>query len=141
MKYIDSISGCSIGGILACVLMCGIDTHTIQQLFLNKGKDIFKRRSWNILNIPWYSDKGLQKAINDLINGKTIKDINKLYQNKSMFVPVLNLTKNKMKVYDNLNKADENKNITDICLQTAAAMFYFPIRNVNGDAIVDGRST
>jgi len=46
-----------------------------------------------------------------------------------MFVPCYNLTQGKIKVYDNIDGTDDDIKLTDISLDTSAAMFYFPIRN------------
>ena len=136
--HIDSISGCSIGGIQVCALMNGCSAHEIQQGFITKGKNIFKRRSSNILNIPWYSDEGLKNAIYDFVGDNTIGDTKKIYPNTSMFVLAMNMTQNKLKVYDNIDGKDDNYKLLDVSLDTSAAMIYFPIRNHDGDAYVDG---
>lgn len=135
---INSMSGTSIGGILTCGLMGGATPQKIQKMFLEKGGQIFKRRNKNILDIPWYSDEGLSKAMTELIGDQTIGDTRKLFPNTSMYVPVMNLTKSKLKVYNNINECDKEVKLLDVALQTSAAMFYFPLRNVNGDAITDG---
>lgn len=135
---IDSISGCSIGGIQACALMGGNTAKEIQKCFLQNGAKIFKRRNKNILDIPWYSDRGLKQSLDLLVGDQTIKDTRERYKNTSMFVPCYNLTQGKIKVYDNIDGTDDDIKLTDISLDTSAAMFYFPIRNHGQDAVVDG---
>lgn len=137
-KNIDSISGCSIGGIEACALMAGNKAKDVQKAFIEQGDEIFKRRNKNILDIPWYSDEGLKKALQGFVGDKTIQYTKCLYPNTTMFIPTMNLTKNKMKVYDNIDGTDDDVKLMDVALQTSAAMFYFPTRNNNGDAVVDG---
>jgi len=40
--------------------MGGNTAKDIQKCFLQNGAKIFKRRNKNILDIPWYSDRGLK---------------------------------------------------------------------------------
>lgn len=137
-EQINSISGCSIGGIEACALMAGKKPSEIQKAFIDRGSDIFKRRNINPLSIPWYSDKGLKKAITDFVGDKTLGDTRTIYPEVSMFVPALNMTQNHMKVWDNIDKADKDRKLVDVALDTSAACIYFPVRNFNGDAMTDG---
>ena len=139
-KEIDSISGCSIGGIETCALMAGCKPIDIQQAFIDHGPTIFKRRNkFNILDIPWYSDNGLKNAIYEFVGDKTIEDTKKIYPGTSMFVPALNMTKNKLKVYDNVDGTDDDYTLLDVSMDTSAACIYFPLRtNAEGDAITDG---
>jgi patatin-like phospholipase/acyl hydrolase len=55
-----------------------------------------------------------------------------------MFVPATNMTKNNLKVFDNITGKDNNYKLLDVSLYTSAAEFYFPVLNDNGDAITDG---
>ena len=136
---VDSISGCSIGGIETCALMAGNSAESIQKEFIENGSKIFERRNkLNILDIPWYSNEGLRKSIYDFVGDLTIGDTKEIYPNTSMFVPALNMTKNKLKVYDNLDGNDDDYKLLDVSLDTSAACIYFPIRNYNGDAMTDG---
>lgn len=136
---IDSISGCSIGGIETCALMAGKRASAIQEAFIKHGSRIFKRRNrLNPLSIPWYSDKGLKEAVYEFTGDLTVGDTKKLYPKTSMFVPALNMTKNKLKVYDNVDGKDDDYKLLDVSLDTSAACLYFPVRNSNGDAVTDG---
>ena len=137
-KQIDSISGCSIGGIEACALIAGKKPSEIQKEFINKGSDIFERRSVNPLNVPWYSDKGLKSAIEGLVGAVTLGETRAVYPHLSVFVPALNMTQNRMKVWDNIDSKDADRRLSDVALDTSAACIYFPVRDYNGDAMTDG---
>lgn len=136
--HIDSISGCSIGGIETCALMAGCTPKDIQQAFIDHGSDIFKRRSINPLDIPWYSDKGLTTAIKKFVGDKKVKDTRLAFPHTSMFVPALDMSENKLKVYDNVSGSDDERSLLDISLATSAACIYFPVRDYYGHAITDG---
>ena len=100
--HIDSISGCSIGGIETCALMSGLSRPSdMQKAFIKHGKEIFTKRApmGYPLNIPWYSDDGLKNVLKEVVSLKTIGDTRTEYPDTSMFVPTLNMTKNKLKVY------------------------------------------
>ena len=138
-KHIDSISGCSIGGIETCALMAATTPYDIQEAFIRCGSKIFKRRNkFNPLSIPWYSDKGLREAVYEFTGELTIGDTKKIYPSTSMFVPALNMTKNRLKVYDNVDGKDDSYKLLDVSLDTSAACLYFPVRDSNGDAVTDG---
>jgi patatin-like phospholipase/acyl hydrolase len=55
-----------------------------------------------------------------------------------MFVPATNMTKNSLKVFDNITGKDDEYKLLDVGLYTSAAEFYFPVLNDKGDAITDG---
>jgi hypothetical protein len=55
-----------------------------------------------------------------------------------MFVPATNMTKNCLKVFDNVDGKDDRYSLLDVGLYTSAAEFYFPVLEDNGDAITDG---
>ena len=140
-KKVDCIAGTSIGGIITCGLMAGCKGEDLLNGFINFGQKIFTKR-WqnkiNILNIPFYDNKNLKNIIQSFVGEITIKDTKKKYPNTSMFVPATNMTKNKLKVFDNVTGRDDHYKLIDVGLYTSAAQFYFPVLEDNGDAITDG---
>lgn len=140
-KDVDCIAGTSIGGIITCALMAGCTNDKILEGFIKNGDKIFTRRWQNrlcILNIPFYDNKNLKNTIYEFVGDKTIKDTKDMFPNTSMFVPATNMTKNKLKVFDNVDGKDNKYSLLDVSLYTSAAEFYFPILNDNGDAMTDG---
>lgn len=140
-KNVNCIGGTSIGGIITCGLMAGCKNEDLLNGFIENGEKIFTKR-WqnkvNILNIPFYDNVNLKETIKKFVGDKTIKDTRNLYPNTSMFVPATNMTKNKLKVFDNVNGKDDNYSLLDVGLYTSAAEFYFPVLEDKGDAITDG---
>lgn len=141
-KVVNSISGCSIGGIEACALMAGNDAEDIKQGFINFGDDIFTKRlanKVNIMNIPFYDNSQLKLTLERFCGYKTLKDTKSIYPDTTMFIPCYNMTKGALKVFDNIRPNDENVSLVDVGLYTSAAMFYFPVlRNEENHCIVDG---
>ena len=110
-KNVNCIGGTSIGGIITCGLMAGCKNEDLLNGFIENGEKIFTKR-WqnkvNILNIPFYDNVNLKETIKKFVGDKTIKDTRNLYPNTSMFVPATNMTKNKLKLFDNVNGKDDN---------------------------------
>ena len=141
LSKIDSISGTSIGGIQACALIAGCDGVKLRDGFIKNGESIFTKRlanKINILNLPFYSNESLGEAIKQFVGKKTLKDCSYQKTGVSVFVPSYNMTKQQMKVFDNIGEKDSQYKLLDIGLFTSAAMFYFPVLQDKGECIVDG---
>ena len=141
LQKVDSISGTSIGGIQACALMAGCDGVKLKDGFIKHGKSIFTKRTANkinILNLPFYSNKALTAAIEQFVGDKTVGEVSHQKTGVSMFVPSYNMTKQQMKVFDNVVGKDNGYKLSDVSLYTSAAMFYFPVLEDKGQCIVDG---
>jgi len=138
---IDTIAGTSIGGIETCCLSIGAKAEDILDAFLVGAEDIFTKR-WvgklNPLTVPTYDSEALSSFTEKFVNGYTIGDIKTKYPNLSFFVPCLNMTSNKVKVFDNVTGQDDSFKLLDVALCTSAAPTYFQVRNIKGDAITDG---
>ena len=140
-KHIDTIAGTSIGGIQACGFAAGAHPIDVLEAFEQGASKIFTKRTLAKLfptTVPTYSADALSEFIEKFVGEKTIGDIKKLYPHLSFFVPCLNMTKNKIKVFDNVQGKDDEYALKDIALCTSAAPTYFPVRNIDGDAITDG---
>lgn len=140
-SHVNCIGGTSIGGIITCALMAGCDTEKLLNGFIENGDKIFTKR-WqnkvNILNLPFYSNKALKQTIQKFVGNTTIGDTRQKYKDTAMFVPATNMTRNSLKVFDNVTGRDDDYKLLDIGLYTSAAEFYFPVLNDKGDAITDG---
>ena len=139
--HVNCISGTSIGGIITCALMAGCKNEDMFNGFINNGKKIFTKRWQNrlcILNIPFYDNKNLKNTIYEFVGDKTIGDTKALFPDTSMFVPATNMTKNSLKVFDNITGRDDKYTLLDVGMYTSAAELYFPVLEDKGDAITDG---
>ena len=144
-KHVDVLAGTSIGGIITCALMAGCTGEKILEGFVNEGKRIFTRRWQNKINplsIPFYSNKALGEVVGNFVGNMTIGDATKKWEAEGykpfMFVPATNMTKNKLKVFDNADGSDFPYTLKDVSLYTSAAEFYFDVLEDKGDAITDG---
>lgn len=140
-KDIDVLSGTSIGGIEASCYASGGLASDILEMFLNGASKIFKKRflaKINPLVTPTYDSDELARFIYFFTGDKKVGDIKKIYPNLTYIVPALNMTKNKIKVFENITGKDDDFKLKDIALATSAAPTYFPTLNLNGDAITDG---
>ena len=140
-KDIDTLAGTSIGGIESCCYAAGANPQEMLDAFMEGASKIFSKR-WqakiNPLCTPTYDAVELAKFIKRFTEDKTIGDIKKIFPNLSFFVPCLNMTQNRIKVFDNVSGNDDECLLRDIALCTSAAPTYFPIINIKGDAITDG---
>ena len=139
-EKVDSISGTSIGGILASAYIAGNTPSSILNAFVNNGSEIFSKSLYNQLNpaaIPFYDNAPLSKFVHKFLGDKTVEDIAWRDTQCAYFVPCMNMTKNKIKVFDNIVGDDFNRTLYDISMYTSAAIAYFPILEDNSDAITD----
>ena len=137
---VNSISGTSIGGILASGYISGSKPSEILEAFITNGPEIFSKSLYNQVNpaaIPFYDNAPLSKFIYKFLGDKTIGDVSWKNTNCAYFVPCMNMTKNKIKVFDNIVGDDFSRTLHEVSMYTSAAIAYFPILEDNSDAITD----
>ena len=135
-KAFDLIVGTSTGGIVACALGAGVSLSSVQNLYLNHGKEIFPFQSlraiWKIGNIIRALGIGLRCGNNALkrvlesnFSSMTMGDVyNK--RNIALAIPTLEINRHaavvfKTKHLKRLNGRDESRTLVDICMATSAA--------------------
>ena len=141
MRDVDTIAGTSIGGVQSCCYASGATGEEILKAFIDQGKNIFTKRTMakiNPLSIPTYSNDNLKLMLEKFTNGKTIKDIRKVYPNLNFVVPTINLTQDKPKVFDNISDQDKDVSLTDVGLMTSSAPTYFPGIEFENNCMIDG---
>lgn len=142
LNNVDTLSGCSIGGILANLYASGANPQNVLNDFFSGGGDIFSKRlaaKLNPLACPTYSNEKLKEFIEKYTEDKKLCDVRKKFPNLNLIVPTLNITDNKYKVFDNILKdEDDEVLLKDISLMTSAAPTYFPGINFKGKCIIDG---
>lgn len=141
LNNVDVLAGTSIGGIICSVLASGVNPLDMQKAFVDGGEKIFQKR-WqskiNPLACPIYDNKNLSNFIEVFVGTKKIKDIKSVFPNLDFLVPALNMTKNQLKVFDNIDEKDGEISLLEVSLSTSAAPTYFPPRNYKGETITDG---
>jgi patatin-like phospholipase/acyl hydrolase len=138
---VSCISGCSIGGILAGAYAIGRKYSEIDELFQARAADCFKKRlaaRLNPLACPTYSNDGLKSMLKEVFGRKTIGQVGERYKDLMLFVPTLNITDDKYKVFDNLSPADADIKLSTIGLMTSAAPSYFEGVPFHGKCMIDG---
>lgn len=138
---VDCISGCSIGGILALTYASGAAFDVVDKVFQDRAEDCFTKRAAAFLNplaCPTYRDDKLDEVLEDLLGDFKVDQIRGVYPNLDVFVPALNITDDKYKVFNNIADDDLQVKLKDIAGFTAAAPSYFGGREFQGKCLIDG---
>lgn len=141
MDDIDCLSGCSIGGILALCYATGLSPVHVLETFQEKMKSCFDKRFAAMINpiaCPTYNNEGLDAVLKNLLGEMKLADIKKKFPLLDVFVPALNLTENKYKVFDNISGDDFDVLCRDVGGFTSAAPSYYYGREFKNNCIVDG---
>lgn len=138
---VDLLSGCSIGGILACAYASGKNFSDIDKLFQQNADKCFTKRfaaRINILANPTYRDDTIEKVLKDIIGKCTLGDVRKVYPDLDLIIPTLNITDDKYKVFDNIEHDDDDIPLQFLGAITAAAPSYFGGKLYKDKCYVDG---
>jgi len=139
---IDTLSGCSIGGILANSYAAGAKPQDVLDGFIEGGDKIFKKRFMAMVNplaCPTYSNDQLKSFINMYTGNMILEDVRKKYSHLNLIIPTLNLTDDQYKVFDNISKSeDDDVTLELLSLMTSAAPTYFEAIEYKNKCIVDG---
>lgn len=141
LNKIDVLSGCSIGGILACALATGKTFSELDKVFQEKAKNCFVKRfnaRINPLSVPIYRNDKLDEVLKEMIGDFTLGDVKKIYPNLSLIIPALDVTRDKYLVFSNLTHEYDDVPLLDIAGMTSAAPSFFDCREFRGSAVVDG---
>ena len=160
----DLIAGTSTGGIVAAGLALGMSAERMHQFYVDHGANIFTPRDpyrakgiyrYIFPTVNWifnkrtggelasafrarYCQDALEVAFAEGFGEKTLGDI----QCTRLIMPSVNLTQGKPHVFRSLHlpKAvhDRDIQVAEAVIATTAAPTYFPHREINGDAFVDG---
>lgn len=138
---VDCISGCSIGGILAGAYAIGHRFSYIDKVFQENADNCFKRTlcaRLNPLSCPTYSNEGLKGMLNTIFESDRMSVVNYHYPSLKLFIPTLNITDDKYKVFDNISSDDASVKLATIALMTSAAPSYFEGVKFRGKCYIDG---
>lgn len=139
LKRVDCLSGCSIGGILAAAYAAGYSFDYVDSFFQQNVDKCFTHRFMarvNPLACPTYSSDGLYEAIDSVLGGLTLGDTRKIYPKLDLFIPALNVTDDRYKVFDNIDDVDVTLNT--VAQATSAAPSYFQGVDIDGKCYIDG---
>ncbi len=141
LKQVDTLAGCSIGGILAAAYATGASFGLVDSMFIAQAEGCFKRRLVSILNPlanPTYDSESLYRVVDSLIGIPTLGDVRDKYPQLNLIIPALNITDDAYKVFNNIDDTDKCVKLADIAKYTSAAPSYFAGCDYKGKCIVDG---
>lgn len=136
---VDCLSGCSIGGILAVAYAAGHTFGEMDEFFQTRAGDCFSRRFMarvNPLACPTYDSDSLEEVIKDVLGNTTMQDTRLRYPNLDLFIPGLNITDDKYKVFDNID--DLSVKLSTVARITSAAPSYFSGKSYHRKCYIDG---
>lgn len=135
----DLICGTSVGGVLALGLAKGIPANELQAMFLEQGRQIFRRRFalGGLGFLSRHKNKGLQGALESKFGHSTMGDLI-----SPVLVPAVNYTTGLPRVFKTPHhrslEVDYGRSLVDVGLATSAAPTYFPIHAMEDGKYVDG---
>lgn len=138
-RHFDLIAGTSIGGILALAIANEIPASDLVEMFVRKGRDIFKPRTRMPIFKSSFSSEELKKVISaeDMLGERLLGDA--LHP---VIIPTINYSTGKpvlFKTPHNENfRRDHLHKMVDIGLATSAAPTYFPRHFFQHNQYVDG---
>lgn len=141
LDEVDCLSGCSIGGILALAYACGNEPSKVLEIFKEKMESCFQKRFMSKINPfsnPTYSSEGIVAVLDTLLGEKELGEMRKNYLGLDIFIPALDITQNKYKVFDNIDFQDELVKCRDVALFTSAAPSYYEGVDWMGNCMIDG---
>ena len=141
LHKVDCLAGCSVGGILAASYAAGHSFRYIDTFFQNHVADCFTKRfcaKINPLACPTYDKDELDYQFNPIFGNLTLGDTRKKFPKLDLFIPGLNLTDDRYKVFDNISEEDKLCFLSDVAGITSAAPSYFGGRLFDGKCYIDG---
>lgn len=141
LNGVGCVSGCSIGGILAGAYAIGHQFDHIDKIFQDNAAKCFQKRlvaKINPLACPTYTNDGLKDMLGEIFGKQVMKDTLNKYPDLKLFIPTLNITDDKYKVFDNISTADCSVKLATVGLMTSAAPSYFEGVKFRGKCYIDG---
>ncbi len=143
----DMIAGTSIGGIIAIGLALGKSAAEIEQVFLERGENIFppseqmisKALRWvKKLIVPKYDGIELRKAIQEMIGERArLGDAN-----TRLLIPTVNMGKGQVQMFKTPHDPrlilDQHLSAADVAMAPSAAPTFFPMAKIGNSHYVDG---
>ncbi len=128
----DLLAGTSTGSLLACALGMGVPAADLQNLYVERGKDIFPSTgSWLWSKVgrtftqgpssPKYSDKGLQSVLREFFGGLRFGDL----RQKTMVVAYDTVSRNPV-IFKSWREEDAHYPVWEVCKASCSAPTYFP---------------
>lgn len=142
----DLLVGTSSGGIIALALAADFSLTEIQELFSHSSKNIFmgslfnKTKNIDKLITANYNTEGIRNSLREFFGDMKLGDLNKKVAIVSFDLDNNALNSNrrtwKPKIFHNFpgQDSDEDVDVVDACLYTAAAPTFFP----SVDGYIDG---
>jgi len=135
-KAFDLVVGTSTGGIVACALGAGIPLSSVQNIYLEHGKEIFPFQSMRAMCVVGKIVRALGLGLrsgNDALKQVLVKNLGSVTigdvfqkRNIALAIPTLDINRHaavvfKTKHLKRLNGRDDSRTLVDVCMATSAA--------------------
>lgn len=128
----DLIAGTSTGAIVGAAVAKHIPMDTVENLYMERGKEIFDQNRMKYLRSSWYSNKQLKEVLLEKFEKDKMDSIK-----NEILIPTTLLENDRHKVFTN----KDDISIVDAIMSSTAAPFYFNAYEISGDihhSYVDG---
>lgn len=124
-KQFDLICGTSTGAIVAMAVSMGVDLDVVEDLYINKGKEIFTKRNSFLSGFrkgSLYKNEKLALHLNKVFGNRTLGEAK-----TNVIITATSVSKTQVKAFTNFYPPSDSKvKITDALLSSSAAPIYFP---------------
>lgn len=119
-ELFDIITGTSTGGIIACGLGKGISANDLMLMYLEKGKEIFKRNHWfPDLFSPKYTASGIDKILEEVFEDTVLSK-----SKTKLIIPAYDMVEGQPRHFKSW--IDKDIMLKCVARATSAAPTYFP---------------
>jgi len=122
----DLIAGTSTGAIVGAAVAKHIPMDTVENLYMERGKEIFDQNRMKYLRSSWYSNKQLKEVLLEKFEKDKMDSIK-----NEILIPTTLLENDRHKVFTN----KDDVSIVDAIMSSTAAPFYFNAYEIAGDII------
>lgn len=131
----DFMAGTSTGSILTSAFSIGQKATTTVEIYLKRGKDIFKDPRPFILQLfrPKFKAKYLLAVLKDYLSDKTMGEAKNL-----LMLASFDVSQNKAKFFKSWVEDDKSLHLVDIVAASSSAPTFHPMHEVNGQCYTDG---
>ncbi|MBN1617843.1 patatin-like phospholipase family protein [Candidatus Dojkabacteria bacterium] len=130
-KFFQLVAGTSTGSIITTGISIKYPVADMVELYESRSASIFKSDEiFRLIAKSKYSEKNLQKLIDEIFKKKTVFDTY-----TDILVPSINVTKGEPVVF---SKDDVNTKLRDVVLASCSVPVYFPPHKIKKHLFIDG---
>jgi predicted acylesterase/phospholipase RssA len=142
VDYFDLIVGTSTGGIIALGLAAGLPAQEILDLYVQRGRDIFRGlrlpRAVRSLALVKYDERGLRDALTETLGAHRLGD-----SRTRVVVPSFDINTGEVRIWKTAHhprfERDYKEAMVEVAMATSAAPTYFQTHlTAKGTPLIDG---